>query len=282
MNYLSAVTTPPKVQTPTPTPTNNNTTSTQKPPTAQPCIPLKGLGGGVSPDMVKLLQMERDFIKLQNTFENTCNKVANLEQNMIGQLKDIDSKIENSVATLLTQVEEKIDTNNEKIQSQFGDIMTTKLYMHTMENNAAFKESNMNLLADMKEFFTDRFDRIDTSANIANTTIANLQAAQEQQTQVFNSKLENTTKNLTEMIDNVATGKGIKSSKYITRSAIAKSIMLNATKITKALTDPDKPNAEGNKENEENVPCLMDTSDITPLNVANQHEAMAIVATEDQ
>jgi hypothetical protein len=66
------------------------------------------------------------------------------------------------------------------------------------------------------------------------------QAAQEQQTQAFNNKLENATKNLTKMIDNVATGEGIKSSKYITRSAIAKSIMLNAIKITKALTEQDK------------------------------------------
>jgi hypothetical protein len=173
MNYLTAVTITPTSQTTYQQPSTTPITHTLAKPTV---VPLKGLGGGISPDLEKLLQMERDFVKLKNSFENTNKTVANLEQNMICQLKDIDTKIENSVATLLTKVEEKIDSNNELIQGQFSDIMTTKLHMHNVENNDAFKESNRSLLADMKEFFTDRFDRIDTSANSANTAIANLQA----------------------------------------------------------------------------------------------------------
>jgi hypothetical protein len=151
--------------------------------------------------------------------------------------------------------------------------------MHTMDNNAAFKESNLSLLNNMKDFFNSRFDKMDESNNMSNIAIAKLQASQEIQYQIFTTKLENTTKNLTTMIDNVASSKGIKSGKYVTRSTIAKSILLNATKITKALTEPEKLLAEYNKENEQT--SSMET-DPTNLNSENQHEAMAIVTTNNQ
>jgi hypothetical protein len=83
------------------------------------------------------------------------------------------------------------------------------------------------------------------------------------------------------MIDNVANSKGIKPSKYITRSTIAKSILLNATKITKAFTEPDKLLSDFNKENDNETDFSMEMENITAIS-ENQHEAMAIASIENQ
>jgi hypothetical protein len=154
--------------------------------------------------------------------------------------------------------------------------------MHNQTNNA-------QLLDSFQSMMQAHFDKLGQEHTSTKITISKLQQSQELTNQQLFNKLESTTKNLTQMIDNVATSKGSKTGKYVTRSTLAKSLMVQATKLTKTMTNTNTvmDTDDADKENheiffDEEVLFTPMESDSTLTTPANYHEAEAIVTEPHQ
>jgi hypothetical protein len=247
---------------------------------------MAGLGGGITPQVVaentasskkitemedQINRMEDDLLQLKRSVAKSNQSVQKLEETITQDIQSIDHKINTSSNELWKRVENKIDNNNSLLQDQVSDIMATKLSMNNQQNNAS-------LLEKMEALMQVHFERVQDSNKETTTTLTNLSENQDVNIQQLNTKLEKTTKQLTEMIDNVALTKGQRSGRYITRSTIAKSLVLNATKITKSFLDNDETATI--MEDDEEVVFTMETDNnkITNTeNKENQHEVTAIV-----
>jgi hypothetical protein len=252
--------------------------------TTQVFKPLAGLGGGLSPPEQTVInstkqvemenqirRMEDDILLLKRSVTTATKSVQKLEENLKTDIQNIDEKINSSSNDLWKRVENKIDNNNALLQDQVSDILATKLAMNNMENNTS-------LLDRMDLLMQQHFEKMQDANNKTTKTLTTMSENQDNNIGQLNTKLEKTTKQLTEMIDNVALNKGQRSNKYITRSTIAKSLVLNATKITKSFMDNE--DNEAIMEADEEVVFTMDTehsSLTTTENKANQHEVTAIV-----
>jgi hypothetical protein len=252
--------------------------------TTQVFKPLAGLGGGLSPPEQTVInstkqvemenqirRMEDDILLLKRSVTTATKSVQKLEENLKTDIQNIDEKINSSSNDLWKRVENKIDNNNALLQDQVSDILATKLAMNNMENNTS-------LLDRMDLLMQQHFEKMQDANNKTTKTLTTMSENQDNNIGQLNTKLEKTTKQLTEMIDNVALNKGQRSNKYITRSTIAKSLVLNATKITKSFMDNE--DNEAIMEADEEVVFTMDTehsSLTTTENKENQHEVTAIV-----
>jgi hypothetical protein len=150
--------------------------------------------------------------------------------------------------------------------------MATKLAMNNIENNTS-------LLDRMELIMQTHFNKMRESNMVTTNTLTTLSENQDINIQQLNTKLKKSTKQLTEMIDNVALAKGQRSGRYITRSTIAKSVLLNATKITKSYLE--KEDIGSIMEEDEEVIFTMDSENLNNVvnteNKENHHEVTAIV-----
>jgi hypothetical protein len=219
----------------------------------------------------QIKDLEHDILLIKQSINTTTKSVQQLEDTIKIDIQNIDEKIKITSNDLWSRVENKIDNNNALLQDQVSDIMATKLAMNNIENNTS-------LLDRMEILMQQHFNKMQDSNDKTTLTLTTLSEHQDTNIQQLNNKLEKTTKQLTEMIDNVALTKEQRSNQYITRSTIAKSLVLNATKITKSFTDIDDQGTI--MEDDEEVVFTMDTENhcktITE-NKENQHEVTAIV-----
>jgi hypothetical protein len=214
------------------TPDNNNTVISFKAPTElTPTIqtkppptnfqPLAGLGGGISHNELEkttlsntatemenqIKRMEDDILQLKRTVNSSNKSVQKLEESITNDIQNIDMKINNTANDLWKRVEGKIDSNNALLQDQVSDNMATKLAMNNMENN-------ISLLDRMELLMQTHFEKMQESNKETTNTITTISENQDINIQQLNSKIEKTTKQLTEMIDNVALAKGQRSGRY--------------------------------------------------------------------
>jgi hypothetical protein len=98
-----------------------NNTSTHVPKTLaiekgqKPPGPMSGLGGGITNngmDKEKIQSLEQDMIMLKQALAKNSEAVANIDLQIQNKLNHMDEKIENSVATMMQQMESKIEHNN--------------------------------------------------------------------------------------------------------------------------------------------------------------------------
>jgi hypothetical protein len=153
--------------------------------------------------------MKDDILQLQTSIANSSQSVKTLENIIKHDIQNINDKIKNKSIELWKRVENKIDSNNTLLQEQVSDIMVTKLAMNNAENN-------ISLLDRMEAIMQMHFDKMQDANNKTTSTLTTLSVNQDTNIQQLNTKIEKTTKQLTEMIDNVATTKGQRSGRYVT------------------------------------------------------------------
>jgi hypothetical protein len=270
---------PANMQTQTTFQPNSNTNTTSN------FQPMSGLGGGITPPVSEttfsskkitemedqINRMEDDLLQLKRSVAKSNQSVQKLEETITQDIQNIDQKLNTTSNDLWKRVENKIDNNNALLQDQVSDIMATKLSMNNQENNAS-------LLEKMGALMQIHFEKVQDSNKETTTTLTTLSENQDMNIQQLNTKMEKTTKQLTEMIDNVALARGQRSGRYVTRSTIAKSLVLNATKITKSFMDKDGTTTM--MDNDEEVIFTMETdtnNNTNTENKENQHEVTAIV-----
>jgi hypothetical protein len=271
MNYLSAASPPPLQQQPAVI----NRSQTNPAPTSQPFQPLKGLGGGISPMDQKVLKLESDMVLLKQTIAATTSSLQHMESEVKSQINGIEEKMENNTTSLLIQMEQNIESNNIVLESKLSKTVEEKLKQNNNNNNKFLLES-------MKEMMDASFNKFSSQNNTTNLAINSMIDKQECINQQIFAKLNNTSKDVADIIETVeppTIKKLIKSGRYITRASVAKGI-LNATKIIANATDIkmitetvtcDSEYMEFNKENTENNYNNTD-------NLVNQHGATATVS----
>jgi hypothetical protein len=228
--------------------------------------PLCGLGGGLPQkyDEEKIKKLEMDMVMLQQAINKTTNTVQSIDNTIQDKLKTMDDKIENSVSTIMVQIEEKIEQNNGALQDKFSVLFDEKLKYNNKQNNS-------ELLAGLKELMDMQFVPINEHNHKSDIKINNMQINQEMINTKLFAKLEannNTMKSIINSDNGPSISKLIKTNRFITRASVAKNL-LNATKIS-TQTGKDAKTITTNKENEGS------------MNHANDNDNMEYYSDEDE
>jgi hypothetical protein len=138
MNYLGATT---RTSQQKPNNINNgNINGTTQHSTTQPkavITPHHGLGGGLTEIDKKVLKMESDMILLKQITARTTESVLKMESEVKSQITGIEDKIDNTSCSLIEQMDKKIQSNNQILESKLSQTVEEKLSKNNTNNNVS-------------------------------------------------------------------------------------------------------------------------------------------------